>query len=50
MDHYDKTTDRTTADGDVRRTYRGSGAYVTISVRDNIVIQANPKGGQKNEN
>lgn len=44
-----KTSTRTMADGDVRRTYHGSDANVTVSVRDKRLIQANPTGGQKSE-
>lgn len=43
-------TERIMADGDVRRTYRGETANVTVSVRDHRLIQANPRGGRKNEN
>ena len=45
--HPKQTTERTTPGGDVRRTYCGAGAYVTVSVRDKKLIQANPRGGQK---
>lgn len=41
------TTTRTMADGDIRRTYRGTTTNVTISVRDHRLIQANPRGGKK---
>ena len=47
MANPEKITERTLADGDVRRTYKGAGAFVTVSVRDNRLIQANPRGGQK---
>ena len=47
MANPDKITERTTSDGDVRRTYRGAGTYVTVSVRDKKLIQSNPRGGQK---
>ncbi|ERL19806.1 prevent-host-death family protein [Oribacterium sp. oral taxon 078 str. F0263] len=43
----EKITERIMADGDVRRTYRGEKANVTISVRDHRLIQANPRGGKK---
>lgn len=47
----EKITERTLADGDVRRTYKGEKAFVTLSVRDHRLIQANPRGGSpKNEN
>lgn len=38
---------RTMADGDVRRTYKGTDTNVTVSVRDHRLIQANPRGGRK---
>lgn len=41
------TTTRTMADGDVRRTCRGTTTNVTISVRDHRLIQTNPRGGKK---
>ena len=47
MANPEKITGRTTPGGDVRRTYCGVGAYVTVSVRDKKLIQANPRGGQK---
>ena len=47
MANPEKITGRTTPGGDVRRTYCGAGAYVTVSVRDKKLIQANPRGGQK---
>lgn len=47
MANPEKITERTLADGAVRRTYKGAGAFVTVSVRDNRLIQANPRGGQK---
>lgn len=37
--------DYTMADGNVRRTYFGKRAIVTISVRDGRLIQTNPTGG-----
>lgn len=45
--HPKQTTERTTSDGDVRRTYKGTTANVTVSVRDNCLIQANPGGSRK---
>ena len=47
MANPEKITERTLADGDIRRTYKGARAFVTVSVRDNKLIQANPRGGQK---
>lgn len=38
---------RTMADGDVRRTYKGTDTNVTVSVRDHRLIQVNPRGGRK---
>ena len=43
----DETSTRTMADGDIRRTYKGIDTNVTVSVRDNRLIQANPRGGRK---
>ena len=43
--HPKQTTERTTPSGDVRRTYTGATANVTVSVRDKKLIQANPRGG-----
>lgn len=43
----EKITERRMTDGDVRRTYRGGKANVTVSVRDHRLIQANPRGGKK---
>lgn len=44
MANPEKITERTTSDGDARRTYRGASAYVPVSVRDNFLIQANLGG------
>lgn len=43
----EKIAERRMADGDVRRTYRGGKANVTVGVRDHRLIQANPRGRQK---
>lgn len=43
----EETSTRTMADGDIRRTYRGTDTNVTVSVRDNRLIQVNPRGGRK---
>lgn len=43
----DETSTRTMADGDIRRTYKGIDTNVTVSMRDNRLIQANPRGGRK---
>ena len=37
---------RNLADGDVRQTFYGKNAAVTISVRDCKIIQANPRKGK----
>lgn len=40
-------TERVLADGDIRQTFSGMKAKVTISVRDKILIQTNPSRGEK---